>query len=236
LDPIEKALKLRKSLPLKSKDPFWAFHSRLQRSAVVMRIVEQHSKSNTALYEARRQYVVALCAAFEIYWRDFIKVTLDRYHPREGQLKNLRTYKFSFWELQQILGHRLTLGELVSAAFTFQGTAVVNTVAHDIFNFDLFGILAAKRFKITVDFLEPRNSASEQTLSHTIEGTQVLKSRIFIERCFTIRHETVHDTGVRFRPSKTTVGRMAAAMNLFNLIASLVFEQEVEKNCQDKLP
>lgn len=227
---IEKVLKLRKSAPLKAKKPFEAFRNRLSKPYAILFIVEKNTRSNALIHEARRQFVVSLASAYEMYWRDFIKTTIDDSRIKELHLETIRNAKFSFDELHQIMGQKLTLGELVSATYTFQSTDVINRVAKDIFNIDLFASFAKAKYKMTVEeVVKKRKNKKHRAFSQIIKGKDILRDRKYIERCFEIRHETVHDTGARFKLSRKNIQKMQGVMFYFNWLLSSKLEDEIEK-------
>ena len=222
MTPVEKAIKLRKSLHLRSKAPQIAFQRRLEMPRAILKCVEEHELNSRLFNEARRHYVVCLCSAFELYWRDFIKQTVDANKIGNIDIRRLRNHKFSFSDLQLILGQRLTLGELIANSYTFQGTEVLNQVCQDIFSVDLFAGIS----KIQFTYVEPK-TLKESTPSF-LKGVEILKHRDDIDRCFSIRHETVHNTGTQFRVSQKTLRNLEGTMGLFNLFASIVLESKLK--------
>ena len=80
-----------------------------------------------------------------IQLRDFVKQTVDAQRFGNIDMRRLRNHKFSFSDLQQILGQRLTLGELIASSYTFQGSEVVNQVCQEVFGVDLFARMAKVR-------------------------------------------------------------------------------------------
>jgi hypothetical protein len=187
--------------------------------------VEQHEQNGGLLNEARRQYAVSLCAAYEIYWRDFVKQTIDAQRFGSIEIRRLRNHKFTFPDLQQILGKRITLGEIVACSYTFQGTEVVNQVCQDVFRLDLFARMGNVRFKIEI--VKPKTEAEKKP--NYLKGVDVLKFRQAVDRCFAVRHETVHNTGTRFRLSPRDLYGIEGNMVSFNFFSSIILEKEIEK-------
>ncbi len=225
MNPVEKALELRKSLRLRSKKPETAFRRRLRWPRIILRCVEQHEQDGGLLNEARRQYAVTLCTAYEIYWRDFVKQAIDAQRFGAIEIRRLRNHKFTFPDLQQILGKRITLGEILACSYTFHGTEVINQICQDVFRLDLFARIGNSRFKIEI--VNPKTKAEAKPLY--LEGVDVLKFRQKVDRCFEVRHETVHNTGTRFRLSPIDIDEMERNMSSFNFFSSIIFEQEMSK-------
>lgn len=222
---LEKALKLRKSIPLKAKEPYFAFTNRIHWSYVICRIIEK-SRNMSVVYEARRQLIITLGAAFEIYWRDFFKGFIDSHRLGERQLEKIREAKFSIGDIQKILGHKLTLGELISNIYVFQSPEVVNKLASEILGIDAFADFAKKKFKITFEIFSGRKTVDDKT-EYIVLGSKVLSEIKHINHCFSIRHECVHDTGVRFRVSGKKLSQFQSAMTMFNVIFGMYLEGKI---------
>ncbi|MDD5756955.1 MAG: hypothetical protein PHR23_06725 [bacterium] len=225
MNPIEKALKLRKSIPLKSKEPYWAFQNRLIKPNRILSEIEKIIKNKSLLYEARRQYIISLCAAFEIFWRDYVKITLNKYKLTEKSLENIKNIKFTFKDIHNILGYKLTIGELIASIYTFQDPDIINQVANEVMGFDFYKILSKTKYQITIEIVKEKSIISDKT----VDGKEILENIKCIKKCFLIRHEAVHDTGNRFRVTRKNIAAMHNAMHLFILIGGLCWESEVEK-------
>ncbi len=220
MKPVDKALELRKSLPLRAKKPSDAFNRKINRSRKVLQAVENQSiRDRTTLFEARRLHVVSMCAAYEAFWRDYLKSLIDSYKMPTKNSQNLQRIKFSFPELTKIIGNELTLGELITCSFSFQSTEIIQTFCREVFDIDFFGIFAKAEFT-----LELRKS--KKTV--VFKGIEIFKERSLIDECFTIRHETVHDSGVRFKISESKMAKFFSATREFCFIGSVILSREIE--------
>jgi len=114
LRAVDKALILRESAYLKSKQPEKSFQNRLKNPRKILELVEHSSASNSVKLEGRRCYLVSLCAAFEIYWRDFFREMIDEHRIAIEKANHLNKVTFSYSDIREIVGKRLTLGELVA--------------------------------------------------------------------------------------------------------------------------
>jgi len=225
VDPVEKALALRKALPLKAKMPSAAFDRRLRRPREILTCIHKHESSKAVLYEARRQYIVSLCAAYEAFWRDFLKLMIDSHHFSPSYFQRLRQQKFTFLDLHRIIGNKLTLGELITCSYTFQGTDILNRVCKEVFDLDFFSDFAKTKFSIGPFYKKDKKNME----SVVVEGDKYLRYRVSIDKCFQIRHDTVHDTGTRYRPSAKTLSRLEGNTHMFSLIGSMLLKSRLDE-------
>ena len=220
MKPVEKALQVRRNRHIKSPDPMLAYHRRVGVAREVWEVAEVHG-SPKAKREARRLFLVAVAAGFELYWRDFIRILIDEDEISIGTSPQLGRIQFSLSEVQQIVGRKMSFGELVSCAYTFQSAEMVNRALSDIFSIDVFGQLHRE----PLEFVEvPRKNRSKMRgplIRITVSGNDVLRLVPQIQRCFEIRHSTVHDTGTRYNLTQKETMEIEAAIGLFNTYLQL---------------
>ncbi|MBI5093017.1 MAG: hypothetical protein HZB26_11335 [Candidatus Hydrogenedentes bacterium] len=229
MKPIEKALLLRKSAHLRSKEPMRVFQNRMREPERLLKLAEQQPLAQRTRQEARRQYLVCVCAAFEAYWREFVRVNIDRRIIPERTIERLKGLTFTLADVHRILGRELTLGELISCSYSFQGLDAVNVALSEILQIRLFSQFGDARFLVREEPRKNRSSQEPLIESH-ITGKHILKSTCpAIARCFAIRHETVHDTGTRYRVSTREAHRIAHATWEFNMFLGMHLEHWFEK-------
>lgn len=228
---IHKIHELRKSLHLRSSEPRRAYDNRLRRPRQILKIVEDRKSSLSILYEARRGYIVALACAFEIFWREMIRYSIDGTRIDQTKLKGLESVKMSLGEIAEVFHHQMTLGELVSCSFSFQGVAHVSRAVSALLGIDAFTELRSYEFQ----FYTPDPETKEMVkMKPMCLGTEALKRSNFIDKCFEIRHDTVHNTGSRFRVKRALIARIEDAMWLFNLTFGIFTEKKFEALVKEK--
>lgn len=224
--PIDKALLLRKSKHLRSKEPLLAWERRLRRPGEILRLVEKHAPDEGLKLEARRQYIVSIMTAFEIYWREFLRKTIDRNNLTAKQLKRVRGIKLSIAELDRIIGREITIGELLVSAYSFQGRSGVERLVGDLMDIDLYGEL--RRAQLTMVLADNGKAGKSEA---TMNIDMFLKNTIpVIDKCQEIRNHTVHDTGTLYRPSSKTIRRYDSNVGFYNLIVGLGVEAIFDKH------
>jgi hypothetical protein len=216
MKPIEKALLLRKSARLRSKEPMRLFINRLREPERILKLVERQHVSSATRLEARRQFLVSVCAAFEGYWRAFVRVNVDAHRIPASALEHLKKISFTLADIHNVVGRRLTMGELVSCSFAFQGPDAVNASLSEILQTKVFTEFAKARFTIR-EVPQARRPKKRPLLRSELTGEQMLKStRDDLERCFEVRHDTVHNTGALHRVTEMDALMIANSAWQFN--------------------
>jgi len=203
-----------------------AFLGRLRWPKKLLELAERSSIPGAAKFEARRQYLVALCAAFEIYWRDFLRMCVDESKLGEKQLSHLTKQSFTIAEIATIVGRKITFGELLSYSYRFQSTAIVNRAFSEVFAFDAFGLLGRKQYGV-FEVVRKNRKKGREPFRAPLRGKDALKMCPTIDACFKIRHEAVHNLGSLNRVSAKKVRDFEHAMWFFNRIAGMAFGLEI---------
>jgi hypothetical protein len=227
--PLEKALALRKSAHLRAKEPLAVYNRRLQAPRKILELVEGTALPPRVKREARRLFAVTVAAAFESYWREFIRVTVDTNNISAQHLAHLRKVSFTVAEVHDIVRRQVSLGELVAGTYTLQGMDIVAQAWSELLGIDFLKRFSECRFAIIE---EPRKNRSRpRPIARTVvAGKDILRRHLKnLQRCYVVRHDTVHDTGARHRLSERDP--LAFENASFNLIIfpSLFVENEVER-------
>lgn len=224
-----KTLELRKNYKIKSQEPMRAFNQKVSRSREILRIIEKHATSKSVKQEARRLFLVTVAAGFELYWRDLIRLTIDKNRISLKSNSKSGDIKFTMADVEMIIGNKVTPGELLSNSYTFQDPQTVNKVLSYILNFDAFTEFGKAKFELHEVSRKNRSKKAGTPFKTTIHGKQILNHIKMIEKCFEIRHATVHDTGVRYRISETETLLIENAVWQFNTFFEMfVFGQLIK--------
>jgi len=222
---LHKVHELRKSLHLRSSEPQRAYENRLRRPRQILRIVEDKEPSISILYEARRAYIVSLACAFEIFWRELVRYSIDAEGIDQTKLRGLDSVKMSLSEMAEVFHHDMTLGELVSSSFSFQGVAHVSKAISALLGIDAF--TEFRSFKFQMSYINPKTK--EKVKQPVCLGPDALKRSKFINQCFEIRHDSVHNTGTRFRVKPDLISRIEDAMWRFNGFFGMFTEAKFQR-------
>lgn len=232
---VDRALEWRLAGRRRSLAPSRAYQLRLKAPRAILRHAEAAYLPERQLFEARRQYLVCACAAFESYWRDMVREIVDSLGASEALLRSLQRHNFSFADLKYILGRRLQISELVACSYTFQHPDAVNRALSDCLSIDAFKEFSESRYRIIE--VPRKNRRSLRPLAQTeVSGEEMALRRIpEIEQCFRIRHEAVHHTGHRHRLSVRDVYRLENALWIFNDLLGMFIDLKVRSQKRHSL-
>ena len=208
MKPIPKALMLRDSLSRKHQKSLDRFSASMKTADALLQFVETNTEDTGLLQSARSNHIVSLATAFEIHWREFIRESVDKIGVPKSSMKN---YRFSFNDLATILGHRLTIGELIASAYTFQGIEPLQTVAREVFDFDFLSVFSKANIEVHLENIEPWK----------VNGLSILKDKESIDKCFEMRHQIVHDLRVDLVINPKTIEDTEHTMAMFCLFGAL---------------
>ena len=245
MKPLDRALSLRRSTRLRSMEPVRVFHNRLREPRRLLRLAEQKANAQSTRFEARRQFLVAVTAASELFWRVFVRINVDRCRLRSSTLDRLRKMTFTLADVQTIAGRRLSLGELIAASYSFQGTNAVNVAFSEILQINVFSEFANESFAIVeMEWYKVVKDAAlgsagapgrkwtkaREPLITTIEGRDILKrDSAMVDRCYAVRHDAVHSSGRNHRVGAEEALRIENSVWEFNVVLGLFLETRFDK-------
>lgn len=227
MNPLTKTLELRKNYKIKSREPMRAYQRRISLARDILQLIERNGRESSK-QEARRLFLVTVAAGFELYWRDLIRAVIDRKKVTLKEYPKLRNINFTLADIEQIIGNRVTLGELLSCSYTFQNTKVVNEVLSCILNINAFTEFGKAKFQIQEIVRKNRSKKQGSIFQQIIYGKSILNNIKKIEKCFEIRHATVHDTGTRYRLSKIETLLIENAVWQFNTFFELFIFKHIK--------
>jgi hypothetical protein len=172
--------------------------------------------------------LVSAAAAFEAFWREFIRVNVDRHRAPPATLEHLKRASFTLADVQNILGRKLTLGELVASTYPLQGTEAVNAAFSEILQIKVFSELSSGQFAIRE--ISRKNRARRRPLaSATVKGSDILRTlNPKVDRCFEVRHDAVHSTGTLHRVSQRDAVLLENAVWQFTAYLGLFLENRFD--------
>ncbi len=224
---ILRALELREAAPLRERRPAQLFTKRLEHPRRILALVESHAESDETKYEARRLYVVSLATAFEVYWREFFRFSLDRYRPSDSQVSHFTKVSLTLADVATVLGRKLTFGELVSCAFSFRGAEALNAAASSMLQIDAFTAFRSESFSIEV--VRRKTDRGRVPKPTVYPGVQILRSAMpQLVKCYEIRNEVVHNLGNKHRLIPRDLFEIEGQMSTFNIFFSLFLEVQLE--------
>ena len=149
--------------------------------------------------EARRQSVISLITAFEVYLGDIVVELMDKYginlHEDENLKKLFNRSKFSIFELHQILKDKITIGELVCWEINFQNMTLAFSFLSSLFGTDFSKLISNNKFAYK----------NTKGMDVTISLKSTFPARL--DKLLKLRHLYIHDVDFRSTPSKPDIIR-----------------------------
>jgi len=228
--PIQRAKRLRDAAPLKERRPERLFSNRLEEPWRILQLVEINMTNEATKLEARGMFVVSLATAFELYWREFFRAMINRYTKDGQSMGHLTKVSVSIGDVATFIGEKLTLGELISCAYSFRGPEALNLAASTILQVDAFGSFRKSKYMIKEVPRKNRASKHGPIAEDTVLGKEILADTLpLLARCFTIRNETVHNFGKMYVVSRGDIFKMKAQIGTFNIFFGLFVERLLER-------
>lgn len=193
---LEKFLEREKTFYEKRSnvDPISIFHKKVAESVKLVTFVERKSKISSVKLNARKNYVINLVTAAEVYFKDLVKI-LPEFQEVKRDLSGLRRLldeKITIWDAFQLfknkkVGKSIKIGNIISVSFSFQNLEQIDFV---------FSQILLIKFLDKVEEHKRRLNEIEQDFFKV--KTLCLKSNLpqwrrTIADLFNARHDIVHE-------------------------------------------
>jgi len=190
----------RKLKAERDKDSLHVFYEKVRRAVAAVNYSEK-SKSRHVKSESRRQFIIALVTALEVYISDTTNYLIDKSRKLNKELDLLSTEKYTLKDVYDIKKNRISIGELVisSRSNNFQNLYIIDNILSKIFknseytnkdnNFKFFEFL-----KNHIFFYKNK----KDTKMTTIAPRDIFNK---IDKILQERHIFVHDIAFKNTPS-----------------------------------
>lgn len=227
---VQRAMGLRGVAPLKERRPERLFDRRLKEPWKILREIEDSDLDQRAKFEARRMFVVALATAFELYWREFFRVMIDQCARSGASLTHLTKTTVTLGDIATVIGERLTLGELVSCAYSFQGAEALGATASTVLKLEAFGSFRKMPYRFEEVPYRNRSRKHGASVATVISGREILdRAMPAISHCYSMRNETVHNLGTKYELTMADVTAMYEQVSTFNIFFGLFIERQFQR-------
>lgn len=182
-------LNRRKSKISRLEDPLSNLWEKIYRGVLLVDFAEK-SQSRRIKSESRRQFIITLVTAFEVYIVDLVKELIDKNKIDINNLK-LSARDIPFREVLNLIKYKATVGETLCAFTNFQNIESVYDFLTGTFGLkpDFKNYLRAHTFR----YLD--KSSKWQEINFEIDFNEKLN------KIFTDRHAFVHDLTFRGTPT-----------------------------------
>lgn len=174
----------------RGNDPLSNFWEKIYRGVLLVDFAEK-SKSKRIKSESRRQFIIILVTAFEVYVSDLIAELIEKKRINIEKLAVLPKDNYSLLEVANIIKNKITISEVVCSVINFQNLKVLNNLLTDI-------------FKLKVDFLNYLKIHNFAYLNESNKRAVINFKPSFkedVERIFDDRHNFIHDISFKNTPT-----------------------------------
>lgn len=196
--------------------------------------IEKNIDSEELVQQARRQVVISLVSALEVYFKDTLKQSYDSgVFKNSFLLKKIRK-RFYFNDIENIIDNKVSLGELLASVFTFQSLSSVNKVFSQLIGRNMFNQINTFEFELQVEETDGHSHPGQKTTILN-EDRKVYRR---IDELYSLRPFLTHDQLERSEISEFQIQNFLGASCLLvvvidnylrELIQSLTEEQNHER-------
>lgn len=183
---VNRLLEKRRLKTGRGDDALYNFYEKVERAVLLVNFSED-SNSRKIKSESRRQFIISLVTAMEVYLTDLITYLIDNENIKLEKL-NLPSHQFTISNIIQIQKSKITVGELISMYTNFQNLDDINQLLSKLFDVKFFDFLKTRTFTF-------QNTSGKLTKIHPKQD-YYKKLNIIIKN----RHKFVHDLSFNQTP------------------------------------
>lgn len=186
------ALTEKRKIKNRRGEPLSNFWEKIYRGVLLVDFCEK-SKSRRIKSESRRQFIITLVSAFEVYMCDVIIILIDNKKIEVEKLNSLPRREFSIQEVVNLLKNKISPSEIICSLINFQNLEfLMGKEKHfltEIFKIDFVNYLKTHRFY----YLNENKKRIEFSFENDFE--------IKLKKVFQDRHKFVHDFSFQDTPT-----------------------------------
>lgn len=219
-------LKKRELKRGRGNDPLSNFWEKIYRGVLLVDFAER-SKSRRIKSESRRQFIITLVTAFEVYISDLTTELIDKKKIEIERLNSLPKHDFSLKEVVYLIKNNAAASEVVCSAANFQNPDFLNKFLTDVFKVDFINYLKTHRFAYS-------NKNGERVVINFEKDFDLKLKTIFEDR-----HNFVHDISFKNTPTYRYLNSSRMLMIDFSFCIEILANKfRRNRNCEilEKLP
>ncbi len=154
MDKLEKIVQRRKNKIGKSDRPFSNFITKWQISVDLLWKTNELIDDKKLIQESRRQYLVSMITAMEVYFKDTFILLIEKY---KLDFRNVakQTKNFTLEEIEYIINNKCSMGEIIAEYFNFQNLDNINKAFSELLSINFFNkIKHYKKYYTNGDFIQ----------------------------------------------------------------------------------
>ena len=177
--------------------------------------IEKNIESSKLIQQARKQLVISLVSALEVYFKDSLMTAYDSGSFNDSYLVKRLQKRFLLKDIQDIIKNKITIGEVLASIFTFSNLKAVNKIFSSLIGKNFFKELNEYQFEL-------KSQADEESDIPTINKTTMLNEdrRVYfnLKELYSIRPFITHDQPEKSSISEFQVQYFISSAELFAIV------------------
>ncbi|HBD93352.1 MAG: hypothetical protein A2015_10450 [Spirochaetes bacterium GWF1_31_7] len=212
---IEKILLQRALRNTRSFSPVDNYFKQLEVIEDLYFEIEKNIESSKLIQQARKQLVISLVSALEVYFKDSLMTAYDSGSFNDSYLVKRLQKRFLLKDIQDIIKNKITIGEVLASIFTFSNLKAVNKIFSSLIGKNFFKELNEYQFEL-------KSQADEESDIPTINKTTMLNEdrRVYfnLKELYSIRPFITHDQPEKSSISEFQVQYFISSAELFAIV------------------
>lgn len=225
---IEKVLLQRALRNTRSDSAFENFMSQLELIEELYVDVEQNISSQRLVQQARKQAIISLVSALEVFLKDTLKTAYDSGAFKNSQLLRNIPKHFFLNDIENIINHNISIGELLASLFTFHSLRSINKVFSGLIGKNFFTQINQFTFEVEFEKDEIHDDVKKTTIRH--EDYKIYQK---IEELYSLRPFITHDQPEKSIISEFQVQNYLSAANLFAFVIDNYLKELIQSNLKE---
>lgn len=222
---VEKVLLQRALRKTRGKNAFENFLSQMELIEELYVDVEQNISSPRLVQQARKQAIISLVSALEVFFKDTLKNTYDSGAFEDSQLLRNIPKHFFLNDIENIIKHKVSVGELLASIFTFHSLRSINKVFSGLIGMNFFNQINRFEFEIEVEEEKKHDDIKKTTILH--EDYKVYQR---MEELYSLRPFITHDQPEKSIISEYQVQNFLGTANLFAFVTDNYLKELIQQN------
>jgi len=205
----ERIIEARLARRGRSSVPYSFFLDKIDLADKLLGIINKRTRDPRLLREARGQFVTSATTAFEVYFREMLRKSIDEGQVDIGKVPELEKERISVADLEWMKTKHVSAGELAYSAYNFQSLENINKVFSGV---------------IGRDFI---SAVRERTYDCPIHGKERIREDFYerVRELVEARHTFVHEINFKAKYSTRQHDDRLDALVEFVTFADVVLEK-----------
>jgi hypothetical protein len=220
---VEKVLLQRALRKTRSESAFENFLSQLELIEELYVDIEQNISSPILVQQARKQAIISLVSALEVFFKDTLKNAYDSNVFEDSELLHNIHKHFYLNDIENIIKHKISVGELLASLFTFHSLRSINKVFSGLIGRNFFNQVNQFEFEIEVEQEKNHNGIKKTTILQ--EDYKVYQR---MQQLYSLRPFITHDQPEKSTISEYQVQNFIGTANLFAFVTDNYLKELIQ--------